>query len=130
MNQILNTPNKIIKFKWIFKIELIISLMIIFASLSYMIHLFYLEDRREQISDIIMQPYSVARLYSNITFAYDNEDTDSTPYAIGVLEIPSISLTIPVLSRMDDELLKLSACRFYGPMPNKIRKYLCCRTQL
>lgn len=33
---------------------------------------------------------------------------------VGYLTIPSLNLELPVLSELDDELLKLSPCRFYG----------------
>ena len=38
---------------------------------------------------------------------------------IGYIEIPKINIKYPILSNISDELLKVSPCRFYGPLPNE-----------
>ncbi len=118
MNQILNTPKKILKYVYFFKILLIISLFVIATSIIYMFYLNYKKDEKAKISKLMLNSYSISKLYSDTSF-YFNEP--SYPYVIGTLEIPSISLNLPILSEMNDDLLTLSACRFYGPMPNEVR---------
>lgn len=39
---------------------------------------------------------------------------------IGLIEIKSIGINYPIISSYNDDLLKISPCRFYGPMPNEI----------
>lgn len=39
---------------------------------------------------------------------------------IGTISVPIIDVYYPILSHTTDDLLKLSPCRFYGPMPNQI----------
>ena len=36
------------------------------------------------------------------------------------------NITYPILSTTSEELLKISPCRFYGPMPNEPRKFMYC----
>ena len=37
-----------------------------------------------------------------------------------MIEINSININYPILSDYSEELLKISPCRFYGPMPNEV----------
>ena len=41
-------------------------------------------------------------------------------YTIGVINIPSINVTYPILSTYTDELLKIAPCKFHGPNPNEV----------
>lgn len=45
---------------------------------------------------------------------------DSNFSVIGIVEIPKINISYPILSNINDELLKIAPCRFYGPLPNEI----------
>ena len=38
---------------------------------------------------------------------------------IGIIEIPKINISYPILSESNDELLKIAPCRISGPMPNE-----------
>lgn len=38
----------------------------------------------------------------------------------GIINIPSIAVTYPILSETNDELLKVSVCKFMGPEPNSV----------
>ena len=114
MNQILTTPKKM-KYKYFFKIELIISLLVILISLIYMCNLIYQENERNKISSLIVEPYSISKLYSKLEIEYSDK-VQAVPFVMGTLEIPSLKITLPIISEMNDDLLKLSVCRFYGPM--------------
>ena len=49
------------------------------------------------------------------------ELTGATDFSvIGIIKIDSIKISYPILSKINDDLLKISPCRFYGPMPNQI----------
>lgn len=41
-------------------------------------------------------------------------------FVIGIINIPKINIQYPILSDTNDEFLKISACRFFGPYPNEI----------
>src|SRR5699024_4019581 len=38
---------------------------------------------------------------------------------IGTIQIPKLNITYPIFSGYSDDLLKISPCRFYGPLPGK-----------
>lgn len=48
-------------------------------------------------------------------------DTYSTD---AILNIPSLEINYPVLSKTTDELLKISLTKFWGPEPNKVGNYV------
>lgn len=39
---------------------------------------------------------------------------------IGVVKIPKINLTYPILSQTTDALMKIAPCKFHGPSPNEV----------
>ncbi len=116
MNQILAIPKK--NSKNFFHILLVISLLVIFSSLFYLPYLAYNNEKRNKISNAIMQSYSLEKLYS-LSNTINIEDKKLSPFVIGTLEIPSISLVQPVYSTINENLLKVSICKFYGPFPNE-----------
>ena len=83
-----------------------------------MIHIIYRNRSQTKISELLLNSYAISRLYSNSVLTYVEHNS---PYIIGILEIPKISLNLPVISETSDDLLLISACRFYGPLPNSIR---------
>lgn len=124
MNQILNTP-KYKKYKKIFIFQLIFSLIVIVLSLWYLLYSRSQDEKMKNLSKTIMQPYSISRLYNGNNIEL-NISAQNSPYVIGTLEIPSLKLTLPVMSEMNDNLLKISVCRFYGPKHISPRKYMYC----
>lgn len=136
MNQILynnNTNNKKIsritsikkikslKFKIIFYISLLACsiLLVLYFSSKYKI------DKNEKLSKSLLNNYDIKTLYSNSneysgSRLYPQLDINSDPFVIGLIEIDKINLVYPILSNSTEELLKISPCRFYGPMPNEI----------
>ena len=44
----------------------------------------------------------------------------SSPFVIGLIKIDKLDLLYPILSTVSDDLLNISPCRFYGPMPNQV----------
>ena len=69
-----------------------------------------------------MKNYSLTTLYQ------DNEPAEierqsvvlvENPFVIGIIKISKINLNYPIISETNDDLLKISLCRFAGPMPNE-----------
>lgn len=49
--------------------------------------------------------------------------TGDTVTKIAILNIPSINITYPVLSTYNEELLKTSPCKYWGPDPNEVGNF-------
>ena len=119
MNQILITSLKHTNKKKQFIVQLILSIcaiLIIFFSYSYYkIHL----NNQEKLSKTLSKNYKISKLYSDST-AQNNllEDSD----ILGTINIPKLNLSYTFFNGLNDELLKISPCRYYGNMPNKTNK--------
>lgn len=125
MNQILFTENKnVIKLKKNnrkkFKILLFLSIITIFCLTSYFLYHSYIIKKKEKISRNLLNTFTLERLYSE---GKDYTTVELNSYGnffvVGIVEIPKIKLQYPILSDINDELLKTAPCRFYGPYPNK-----------
>lgn len=113
MNQILEVKEN----KSIYKIQLYISIIaIIIFSVSFFIYKYNL-NKKESISESLLKNYSISKLYSNSSI---NSDTNADSNIIGIIEIPKLEISYPIFSGINDELLKISPCRFYGSMPYSI----------
>ena len=66
--------------------------------------------------------YSTSKLSATNTYETHEDEFK----VVGLIEINSISINYPIISRVTNELLKIAPCRFFGPMPNEIRKYVRC----
>lgn len=120
MNQILKTKNsnKIIKK---LKIQFFISLTAIALFCIYGLYSYIIRSKKESLSNTLLNSFNIENLYSrNQTYtALELNSTDAYSI-IGIVEIPKINVKYPILSDTNDELLKISVCRFYGPNPNKV----------
>ena len=115
MNQILTTKNKIYKKKYLLIFQLIISIIVIIAIIYFISLHFYKISKQEEISNQIMNNYNLSKLYTSISKNYiknNNEDNQNGIFC--VIEIPKINLSYPVFNTLNEELLKVSPCRFYG----------------
>lgn len=102
MNQILITPfEKSIK-KW-FKLQFFLSNFIILSILLYFFCNYFYIIKEEKKSNQLINNLTISMLYSN-----------SPSNVFGIIEIPKIDVYYPVFSSIDDELLKVSPCKFYG----------------
>lgn len=122
MNQILF--KKIYNHKLIkkFKFQLFISLLIIFFIVIYL-SLFYINlHSKENFSNSILNTFYLQKLYSSNLYSYSTLESNllTNPSIVGIIEIPKINIKYPIFSEVNDELLKISPCRFYGPYPNQI----------
>lgn len=115
MNQILFVKNNSKKYK----IQLTISLIILITVFLFWLRYFLSTKSKDNFSDSLLNSFNIERIYSNSDgYTVVELDGNSTT-VIGIIEIPNINIKYPILSNISDELLKISPCRFYGPLPNE-----------
>ena len=116
--------HKIYEFQFVFfsTIALIFLIVFLFRTLK--------NFQNEKISKQLMRNYQVSTLYSDNS-NYSAKLVDSSlnalqngsnnPFVIGMIKIDKIKLNYPILFESSKEYLKISLCRFAGPMPNEVR---------
>ena len=115
MNQIIETNVKKYKSnKNFFRIQFTISIFLIIIFVIILILKFNSNNNKEKISSDISENYNLYKLYSE---SLSKPATDDE--ILGKIEIPKINVKYPVFSKFDDELLKISPCRFYGKSPKE-----------
>lgn len=105
-------------YKKIFNIQFFLSIIAIVIISSVFIYYKISLNNKENFSDLLINNYSITKLYSNNT--NDNTNTSTQLEAntiIGIIEIPKINLSYTIFYGLTDELLKTSPCRFYGDLP-------------
>lgn len=108
------------------KLLLIIVSAIFLIIIAFGIYFFtkYELSQKEKISKNLVSNFNIMTLYSNSNDNYIATEiiakSKEEPFVIGLIQIDEIGLTYPILSSTTEELLKISPCRFYGPMPNEI----------
>lgn len=121
MNQILSTPvKKEKKFnRNFFKFQFTISILIMFSLLFVTINSFLSLYKKEHLSANLINNYNVYQLYAN-NFQDSLESNDTTENDLfGIIEIPSINIYYPIFSHLNEELLKISPCKFFGSSPKE-----------
>lgn len=122
MNQILymKKSNKTLRK---FRFQLFLSLLFIVLFSIYGIYFFINVRKKENISKDLLNSFNIQRLYSqnNEDYIVVEMNKDERYFVIGIIEIPKINIRYPILSEVNDDFLKISTCRFYGPYPNKVR---------
>jgi len=104
MNQILNTSKKRNNFKKIFKIQFVVSLLLIFILLIYVFKQIKQKQEKQNISQIIGINAKLNTVFSsNIEKTY-----------LGRLKIEKINLDYYVYNSYTEELLKLLPCKYSG----------------
>ena len=113
--------NTFYKFQFMFCIIVSISVTI------YFFYSLYKNNQKENLSKKLLDNFNIATLYTNNNYSATRTNaeniyiSDGTDFSvIGLIEIKSIKLNYPIISTYNEKLLKISPCRFYGPMPNKI----------
>ena len=124
MNQILNTKlknntnNKITKDKF-YKIIFCDSLIIIFVFSCFLIYKLFTIKKYENISNNLSGNYDIYKLYSNSRNKDNEIKNDLENEIFGTIEIQKIDIKYPIFSKIDDNLLKISPCKFYGSSPKE-----------
>ena len=128
MNQILKTnlnnkKNKSYRKKTLFFLQLSFSLFFVIAISIFIFYNNFNLSRKENYSNQVLENYNIARLYANLNNNIDSASNEIGSNQIfniiGIIEISKINLYYPVFSTYSDELLKISPCKFYGPLPGK-----------
>lgn len=105
------------------KVILYISIILIILSILVYFSIKYTLFKKQKISDNLVSNFNIKTLYSDLPDNYSstqiNTENSETPFVIGLIQIDKINITYPILSTTSEELLKISPCRFYGPMPNE-----------
>ena len=135
MNQILfskfdteikNEPNRkkksLLKF---FRYQFVFSIVIILLCLSYYIYIIYDTTQKEKLSRKLLSNFNIDMIYSKNS-DYDtsqitiNDAAQKDSFIIGIIEIKKLKIVYPIVSDVNDDLLKMSTCRFFGPKPNEV----------
>ena len=126
MNQILQTSlnkkfSNFYKFKKFFRFQLFFSVFLIIFITSFIFFNKYKLYKQESYSSQILSNYNIAKLYSDLDTSdiISNENTENS-YIMGIIDIPKLDIYYPIFSNYDDELLKISPCKFFGPQPGKV----------
>lgn len=120
MNQILNTKFKKKRKlnKNFFKFQFVISILISSIFLSVIIYYIFSLQKKEKISSNLIGNYNIYKLYSDYSEEnLINSKEQSENEIFGIIEIPKIGIRYPVFSYLNEDLLKISPCKFYGDSP-------------
>ena len=98
-----------------FRVQFILSIISIFIFVSFYFYSQFLLNQKENLSDSLKDNYSISQLYAKNSGS--NSLSNDNSIIIGMVEIPKLSLSYPIFSSLDDELLKISPCKFSGEMP-------------
>lgn len=129
MNQILETNSKKTNLKKaknnfkMFKIQLIFSTSILAILLFFCIYHIISLKSKENLSNSILSNYEIYKLYSDISnnsISSSNEQTSQDESNIfGIIKIPKINIEYSVFSKLTEEQLEISPCKFYGGSPTE-----------
>lgn len=107
------------KYRLQFFASIIVAIVFLFI-LYYHLHK---TNTQEQLSKELLNNYTLTTLYQNKTSDSVELQKQATfienPFVIGMIKINKINLNYPILSESNYDLLKISLCRFAGPMPNE-----------
>ena len=129
MNQILfnyneskkriNLTKKVNNKKNIYLYILICLIILILIICSFIIYNKYNIYKKSNDTEKILNTYNISTLYSSSS-NYNAIELSNDISIIGLIEIPKINISYPILSKTNEDILKVSVCRFSGPLPNKI----------
>ncbi|MBP3255782.1 MAG: sortase [Clostridia bacterium] len=124
MNQILFISNYQKRIQLKMKIIFFVFIFLSFLLISFFLFLKFKSVKKNKYSQELTNSYKIATLYKNydakFTSNQNNNFEKRNTFVIGLIEIPKINLIYPILSNISDELLEISVCHFYGPLPNEI----------
>ena len=119
-NQILNTKIKKNSDKIFFKFQFTISIVIILILISVICYYLFSLHKKEKSSNNVIDNYNIYKLYSDAsTTTQKDSDSESLNSIFGIIEIPSIKIYYPVFSHLNEKLLRISPCKFFGESPKE-----------
>ncbi len=101
-----------------YKLIFSISISIVFILIFYLLFSYFGKLIQKERTDKLIDKYHITSLYSSNNH-YDAIKLSNEISIIGLIEIPAINLSYPILSNSNEALLKISVCRFSGPFPNR-----------
>ena len=107
------------KNKKIYLIIFIISISICTIILFYLLYSFFSKLKQKEKTNILKSKYNISTLYSS-NIKYTSLKLSSDISIIGLIEIPKINISYPILENINEKLLKVSVCKFSGPFPNRM----------
>ena len=114
-NTYISTKNKDKKkYFIIFTFSIIICIFLIF----YFLFSFFKRLNNQNETNLLKEKYNINTLYSTNN-NYTSLRLSNNISIIGLIEIPKLNISYPILSESNDDLLKISVCRFAGPLPNR-----------
>lgn len=124
-----NTDKKNSKFKKtsFFKFQFILCTIIALSFSVYYGYSLYDNNKKENISKKLVDNFNITSLYADNNYTSTRISGENTYQAeenkfnvVGLIEINSININYPIISTFNYDLLKISPCRFFGPMPNEV----------
>lgn len=111
-NQIIEINKKSRKKIQFFKIQITFSILGIIATLTFF--------KSSQNDTLNYENYSKTLAQSSIiSSVYETNKTNNDSNIFGTLEIPALGISYAVFNEFNEELLKISPCKFYGPNINE-----------
>lgn len=105
---------KLIFFRFIFGISILLFLM----SIILLFFINYTTTNQESVASEIIDNYNVLKLYNENTDSSYNYFLYNNNQILGFIEIPKLNIYYPIFANINTNLLKISPCRFSGPLPN------------
>ena len=106
-------------YKKIFNIQFFLSMIAILIIISIFCYYKISLNHKEDFSNLLINNFSITKLYSNNTDNNANDAPQLEPNSIiGIIEIPVLNISYPIFNELTDELLKTSPCRFFGNFPS------------
>lgn len=134
MNQILSTNDRksdsknigkdsgIKKKFYFFKFQFLFSIIFVFGLIMGYIYFQYSLYKAESSSKTLMHNYQISQLYNNNSIQDNNTNFNSSNndfFVIGIIDIPKLKISYPILSDINEEFLKISPCRISGSLPGE-----------
>lgn len=118
-NKINSSPSTKKLSKKTFNIQFFLSITAIFVISSIFVFYKISLNEKEDFSNLLINNYSITKLYSNNNNYAQNTNNLSPDSIVGIIEIPVLNISYPIFNELNDELLKTSPCRFYGSFPSE-----------
>lgn len=112
--------------KYLFLCIFYASILLFASTFIYMCVYYYKLNDNNVKSKSLLQSFNISSLYVNdnrYNASYISTTQNLEYFVIGVIEIDKINLHYPILSYSTEENLRISLCRFAGPMPNEIGNF-------
>ena len=118
-NETVEKPNSKYTKKNKYFLQFLISIILMFVFILILLYQIHTLNVNEKLSKELLNNYSLTTLYQNNVQIEKQSVLIEDPFVIGIIKISKINLNYPIISETTPELLKISLCRFAGPMPNE-----------